>query len=131
MKRVRQRLSGQGLVELALVLPFALWILLGVIDFGRVYYFSIAATNAAREGARYWASNPTASASTVRTRVQNEAAPQVSIESSKITLTNPTSDQVRVQVQYSFQPITPLVSTVWGGGALLVTTQAQMPVLAI
>ena len=49
---------GQSLVELALVLPLCLWILLGIIDFGRAYYTYVAATNAAREGARWWVANP-------------------------------------------------------------------------
>jgi hypothetical protein len=66
---------GQNLVELAFVLPVCLWILLGIVDFGRVYFFYTAATNAAREGARYWASNPSASFSTIQSRVQAESTP--------------------------------------------------------
>ena len=40
------------MVELALVLPVLILITLGMVDYGRAYYFQVAITNAAREGAR-------------------------------------------------------------------------------
>src|SRR6266487_4084474 len=91
---------GQSMVELALVLPFCLWVLLGIIDFGRVYYFYTAATNAAREGARYWAAHydpstcsATTCATAVKARVQAEANSTMSpgIDASLITLSIPAS----------------------------------------
>lgn len=126
----RRARRGQGLVELALVLPLCLWILLGIIDFGRAYYYYVAATNAAREGARYWASHPTATVADVQSRVVAEALPQVSIDPSRITLNTPAPDQRQVVVQYAFQPIMPLIASLWGGGALTIVTQATMPVLS-
>ncbi|HET7038079.1 MAG TPA: TadE/TadG family type IV pilus assembly protein [Thermomicrobiaceae bacterium] len=50
---------GQGMVELAVVLPLLLVILLGTIDLGRAFYTYVALTNAAREAARYAAVNDT------------------------------------------------------------------------
>lgn len=44
--------DGQSLVEMALVLPFLLLILLGIVQFGFVFSGYIAVTSAAREGAR-------------------------------------------------------------------------------
>jgi len=44
---------GQGLVEIALVLPVFLLIVLGTIDFGRAIYYYSVISNGAREGARY------------------------------------------------------------------------------
>ncbi len=44
---------GQSLLELALVLPFLLFVLFGVFDLGRVFFSSITLVSAAREGARY------------------------------------------------------------------------------
>lgn len=44
---------GQSLVEFALLLPLLLIILLGVVDFGRVYFAYVSVTNAARNGAEY------------------------------------------------------------------------------
>ncbi|MHB1295731.1 MAG: TadE/TadG family type IV pilus assembly protein [Anaerolineae bacterium] len=51
LRRLRDE-AGANLVEFALVLPVLLFLLIGVVDFGRGYYTYIAVTNAAREGAR-------------------------------------------------------------------------------
>jgi Flp pilus assembly protein TadG len=47
-----QRAAGQGLVELALVLPVFLMIVMILFDFGRVIYAQNAINNDAREGGR-------------------------------------------------------------------------------
>lgn len=44
--------AGQSLVEMAMVLPVLAFLTFGLLDFGRAYYFQVAITNAAREGAR-------------------------------------------------------------------------------
>ncbi|KKM11911.1 hypothetical protein SY88_06665 [Clostridiales bacterium PH28_bin88] len=43
---------GQGLAELALLLPVLLLLVMGMMEFGRVSHAYLAVTNAAREGAR-------------------------------------------------------------------------------
>lgn len=48
----RPNRRGQALVETALLIPVLLMLVMGSDDFGRVFYYSIAVTNAAREGAR-------------------------------------------------------------------------------
>jgi Flp pilus assembly protein TadG len=54
--------SGQGLVELALTLPFLMLILLGAAEFARFGWASIETSNAARAGVQYGAqTNITAS----------------------------------------------------------------------
>jgi Flp pilus assembly protein TadG len=45
--------SGQSLVEVALMLPFLVLLLLGVIEVGRYAYIAILVGNAARAGAAY------------------------------------------------------------------------------
>lgn len=45
--------SGQSLVEVALILPFVLLLLMGVIEIGRYAYIGILVGNAARAGAAY------------------------------------------------------------------------------
>lgn len=45
--------KGQSLVEFALMLPILLLIVLGVIEFGRIFLLYTEASNAAREAARY------------------------------------------------------------------------------
>lgn len=44
---------GQSLVEFAIVAPLLLLLVLGAMDFGRMFYAKIVITNAAREGANY------------------------------------------------------------------------------
>jgi Flp pilus assembly protein TadG len=43
---------GQAIVETALLLPLLMLLTMGSADLGRVFYYSIAVTNAAREAAR-------------------------------------------------------------------------------
>src|SRR2546423_14313832 len=43
---------GQALVETALLIPLLMLLVMGSADLGRVFYYSIAVTNAAREAAR-------------------------------------------------------------------------------
>ena len=43
---------GQAIVETALLLPVLMMLVMGTADLGRVFYYSIAVTNAAREAAR-------------------------------------------------------------------------------
>lgn len=52
-----QRSRGQSLIEFALVLPMLLVLILGAMDFGRMFYTKIVITNAAREGANYISRN--------------------------------------------------------------------------
>jgi Flp pilus assembly protein TadG len=53
MKRRRKRREdGVSAVEFGLVLPLFIIILLGIMDYGWVYFVKLSMTNAAREGAR-------------------------------------------------------------------------------
>jgi Flp pilus assembly protein TadG len=49
----RGRSRGQALVELAIALPILILLVAGVIELGRGYSFAMAASNAARDGARH------------------------------------------------------------------------------
>lgn len=51
LRRADQR--GSGLVEMALVLPLALSLLLGIFTGGHAYFQKISLVDAARDGARY------------------------------------------------------------------------------
>jgi len=54
----KHRLRGQSLVEFALVLPILLLLILGAMDFARMFSTKITLTNAAREGANYLSRHP-------------------------------------------------------------------------
>ena len=46
-------IKGQSLIEMGLLLPILLVLIIGAIEFGRLFYSKIVITNAAREGAYY------------------------------------------------------------------------------
>ncbi len=48
----RRHDRGAAAVEFALILPILIVLVLGIVEFGRVYNVQISVTNAAREGAR-------------------------------------------------------------------------------
>jgi Flp pilus assembly protein TadG len=54
------REHGQSIIEFALALPMLVLILFGAIDLARAFQTQIIVTNAAREGARYGSTHPTA-----------------------------------------------------------------------
>ncbi|MEW5978881.1 MAG: TadE/TadG family type IV pilus assembly protein [Acidobacteriota bacterium] len=56
VKGRRQR--GQSMVELAMVLPFLLLLVAGIIEFGRAYYQYNTLSKAVRVAARYMSSRP-------------------------------------------------------------------------
>jgi TadE-like protein len=47
---------GQALAEMAVMVPFLVIGMMGMLDLGRAFYYQISITNAVREGARYAAS---------------------------------------------------------------------------
>lgn len=52
LSRIARNESGAAAVEFALALPLLLILVLGVVEFSRVYNVQISLSNAAREGAR-------------------------------------------------------------------------------
>jgi Flp pilus assembly protein TadG len=63
---------GASLLELAILSPFLLSLLIGVMEFGRYSYYSILVANAARAGAQYGAQNLGTAADT--TGIKNAAS---------------------------------------------------------
>lgn len=122
--------AGQGLVEFALTLPLMLLILVGVLDLGRLSFAAMTVTNAAREGARYGATQPGATAAIIA-RAQNEAYGSI-INPTQLIVSTPTFPQgcalgnpIQVTVTYNFQLIT---TYVFGGGTIPLRASAQFPV---
>ena len=100
--------SGQGLIELGILVPVLVFILVGVVDFGRILMVRHVVTNAAREGARVASVDQKSSKAydTVRTYLQNGGlnAGQAAIT---INGANATSGQMTdVTVTY---PVTSLI----------------------
>ncbi len=88
-RSIARRRPGQAVVETALLGPLLCLLVLGSADLGRVFYYSISVTNAAREGARHGtyydpttSTNPYDGDAAVLQAVNKEAADLTLIEPS-------------------------------------------------
>ncbi|HXF50069.1 MAG TPA: TadE/TadG family type IV pilus assembly protein [Dehalococcoidia bacterium] len=105
----RDRERGQSLVELSIALPVLLVLLLGAVDFGRLYYASVTVAGAARNGAQYASENPNDTAG-IRAAALEDAGtlnPQPTV-----TVTGPDADAtggryIGVRVQHTFHTLVP------------------------
>lgn len=85
--------KAQALVEMALILPLLLLLVLGAVDFGRLFMTKFILTNAAREGANYIAyyydpDNLTASQEAAKPVIEAEGTSSgITINPGKITFT--------------------------------------------
>jgi len=70
-RRGQRHTQGQALVEFALVLPIALLILLGIIQFGFLFSSQIGVINAVRETARFGSTSPLSDVATASTNGAN------------------------------------------------------------
>ncbi len=53
LRRLTERRAGQSLVEFTMVIPVFFLLMLGILDFGRIGLYFVAASDLARSGARY------------------------------------------------------------------------------
>ena len=127
----RGGLRAQDLVEFALIFPVLMVLLLGMIDFGRIFHVLIAISNAAREGARIGTlynidpdglMNETMIKQAATQEAQNfslqltedQVTPScVCLDPDPLICPNATDcvkgQTLRVEVNYSFEPITGMV----------------------
>jgi Flp pilus assembly protein TadG len=143
--RHRRRSRGQSIVEFALILPIFLVFVAAALDLGRVFYANITLNNAAREGAFLAAKSPelyledqpcNQATNRIVCRIQNESTgSMVSIAPTDIDLTcsvagcaKAAGSTVSVEVRGSFRLITPLLSFVFGGQNLQLTSSATAQV---
>lgn len=59
LRRLFKSQSGTSIIEFAIVAPFLILLVIGLIEFGRYMYFGILAAHAAEAGAQYAAQNTT------------------------------------------------------------------------
>jgi Flp pilus assembly protein TadG len=118
--RKSKREKGQSLVEFAIVLPFLLVILAGVLDVGRLYYVSVSISDAAAEGAAYAAINPDNTAEIVA-RAQAASTGMVEVQEDMVMVDCPviaSGQPVTVTVNYDFVVATPLLNAIVPDGVL-------------
>ncbi len=136
----RRRSRGQSLAEFALTVPFALFMVLFGLDFGRVFLGWVALSNAAREAANYAAMNPTAWTLPYNLSAQAEYTRLVQTEASSIncTLESPVSAPTfpsgtsigapaTVDLTCQFGLITPFIGLILGN-TIPVSSSSAFPV---
>ena len=112
--------DGVSAVEFGLVLPLLLVLVLGIIDYGYVFFVDLTLTNAAREGARVGVtrdgtvvsgqSNIVTAAETATQAYLDSAGISATIEVDPPTTGDPTDDDVKVTV--TIEDFVPLVGFV-------------------
>ena len=103
--------TGAALVEAALIIPFLLLLVLGVVDLGRGFYDAAAVQEAAQEGVIYASFNPGDPTGAI---ARAEDAIQSPDFTGSVTVTCPATDQVTVTVSHTFSLITPLIGNIVG-----------------
>lgn len=115
---------AQATVELALVLPVLLLLVLGIVEFGRLYSDQLILQNAAREGVRVAAVG--GSDSQVRDRVL-ASAPGLDPNALAVTVTRDTASKlVTVSLQYPVTWLSGFMAGLAGGGTITLRASAAM-----
>lgn len=115
---------GQSLAEFALAILAVATMLMMVFDMGRGVYIYTVLTSAASEGVRYGITDPSDVAGI--TAVARARAVGVDTAQMVINVVYPDAEHVQVEVQYTFVPISPLISAVIPGGTLNLSSVARM-----
>lgn len=113
-KKFRRDERGQAMTEFALVLPILLLILMGIVEFGRIFHAYIVINEAARDAVRYV--SVAASESEVRDVILQDSQ---SLDETRVAFTispgetyRRSGQPVTVQVTYPVQLITPVLNFV-------------------
>lgn len=109
--------DGAAAVEFALILPFLLLLVFGLVDFGRAYNAKVTLTHAAREGVRVWALTKDATRAGQTTRDAAVGLDPLTVTTSACDIGKATT----LSVAYDFSYITPLsgLMSLFPGGSTL------------
>lgn len=78
-----KHLQGQSLLEMALIIPILLVLIIGALEFGRLFFTKIVITNAAREGAYFLSIHPSDDDSgkdAAKAEAANSGIPDVTVD---------------------------------------------------
>jgi len=136
-----QKERGQSLVELASIFLILLLLIGGIVDIGRLLFYSISLRDAAQEGVNYGELKPSKSTtssdvSDIVNRVQTSLDSSVIIEvtygvdGAKLPADACTGDRIQVVVtQPNFEFVMPLISTFLGSTHITVSQSSTGTVL--
>lgn len=103
--------DGVAALEFGLVLPLLMVLLMGIIDYGQVYFVRLSMTNAAREGARVGATRSADMAEPSAIATANAYLANAGI-TAQVTATTPSDADPMVRVTVRIIPFEPLVGLV-------------------
>jgi hypothetical protein len=118
---MNQTERGQGLIELAIVLPILMVLLLGVLDVGRAYWALVALKDAVSEGAQYAAAYPTRP-DQIKARAAQSSTALVVLEDEMFTIDYvapiTVGEPITVSVAYEFWLVNPVINAMVPDGKL-------------
>jgi len=115
MRRAIVNTDGGAMVEFALILPFLLLIIWGIVDISRAFETVDSLASAVRQGARFasvQSSRPDTgtTAAQVKAMVATDFTPLgPSLSSDSVSVTMDPEGQITVRADYQFESLTPLL----------------------
>jgi Flp pilus assembly protein TadG len=115
--------KGQSLVEFALIIPLLFLLLLGIIDFGRIFHAYLTIDHAGREAARA-ASIGKDDATIKSTAVNNAVGLYLTVDKVEITPegSKTSGNDVKITITYPITFLTPVIGSIVGTITLTDTT---------
>ena len=143
MKRANKKERGQALVELTLGMGVLMLILMGLLDLGRAYFIYIALEDSAGEAAVYLSIDPgcvdtsggaeCADPNNAQYRAFNAAGGHLDWSGATFTTSVPTNfgtgSTVSVTIEYSFDLITPIITSIAGANSLTLSSTATQTIV--
>lgn len=124
MQRPWHDSDGNAAIELGLVLPLLVVVLVGIIDYGHIYFTRLTMTNAAREGARVGVTLPEADAQAAAIAKTTSYLAQAGV-SAVVTATTPSQASPTVTLTVTIDPFEPLIGLVPTPGQLTVSASMR------
>lgn len=132
---IKQKLSnekGQALVEFILILPILIILVCAILDFGWLMGNQLLSTYGCREGARYAAVN--ALSNDYQNDVSNrviDVMPEfthdgLTVSATRTNIVSPRDGDVVVNIDYTFDLLTPFAIVFFGGQEYTVQTECTM-----
>ncbi len=112
---------GQSILEFAFTIPVVLLLFFGLMDFSRAAYTAAVVQWAAQEGARAGTIDPESVTEAAQGRMVGLQA-----ASTVVTMTQPDSNTVLVQVSYPFVFATPVIAQLAGEGIQMQGTASMI-----
>ena len=115
--RLSPREGGQAALEFALTLTITFLLFFGLIDFGRAAYAASVVQWAAQYGARFGVNNPDD-----LTGIEAEVLAHLTglnADKATVTVTEPGTNLIQVNVAYDFEFIAPIVRQITGDSVTL------------